>query len=59
MWLREIRNTDLAEQVGTSQQEVSRYRKGLRPNEERRKKIAKVLGVSQADLGWETESAGV
>jgi transcriptional regulator with XRE-family HTH domain len=59
MWLREIRNKELAEKTGLSPQAISDYRRGLKPPPERRKKIAKALKVTEADLGWEMEGVGV
>lgn len=57
MYLRGTSNVELAERLGVSKSEVTRMRQGMRPNEKRRKQIARFLKVSQADLGWETEPA--
>ena len=59
LWFWEIKSIDFAKQVGVSSQDMSRYRRGLRPTEDKRKLIARKLKVSLADLGWETETANV
>lgn len=56
LWLKEIRNRDLAKKTGISEQNVSRFRRGLRPSPADRKKIARALKLTEADLGWEVSS---
>lgn len=54
MYMREIPSKRLADETGVSTAEVSRWRRGMRPREESRKRAAKFLKVSQVDLGWES-----
>lgn len=53
MYMRGIKNQELAERTKIPASEVTRMRKGMRPSEARCKAVAKFLKVSQADLGWE------
>lgn len=53
MYMRDIKTRELAELLGVSSSEVSRMRRGMVPKAELRKKIARRLKLSQAELGWE------
>lgn len=53
---RELTNRQLSILVGTEASTVSRWRRGLTPNAEYRKKIARKLKLTEAELkrlGWE------
>jgi transcriptional regulator with XRE-family HTH domain len=59
MYLGEVKNSELVELLEVSASEVSRWRRGMRPSQaDHRKKIARRLKVTQADLGWETPANG-
>ena len=55
LWLREISSAEFSRWTGINHQEIGRYRKGMKPKPEHRKKISEELGVSEADLGWAVE----
>jgi transcriptional regulator with XRE-family HTH domain len=55
LWSKRISTNAFAEIIGVSTSQVSRFRNGLRPNDDEvRAKIAAELGVTEAELGWES-----